>query len=105
MSVSSAGLKMAARSALGAISPDTQRIGLHALAFTGVIAGGAATGYIAAGDTRGALTGALVHVGLFGVVGAILGSDGRLTMPERIVYGSIGLGGAIGAGYLWMSRR
>jgi hypothetical protein len=103
--MTNAGLKMATRSALGSLSPDTQRLGLHALAFTGVIAGGGATGYIAAGTGRGALTGALVHVGLFGLVGAVLGSDGRLTMAERVVYGSVGLGGVVGAGYLWMTRR
>lgn len=89
---------------LGTVSPETKRMGLHALGFGVVGAGGAATGYLVAGTARGALTGSLVHLGLYGIGGAVLG-DGRLTNTERIVYGCLGLGAAVGVGYLWMKRR
>jgi hypothetical protein len=98
--------KLAALAAagLGTVSPETKRIGLHALGVGVVGAGGAATGYIVAGTWRGALTGSLVHLGLYGLGGAVLG-DGRLTSTERIVYGVMGLGASVGVGYLWMKRR
>lgn len=88
---------------LSAVSPETKRLGLHALAIGVVAGGGAATGYIIGGSARGALTGSLVHVGFFGLAGAILGSP--LTTTERIVYGVLGLSASVGVGYLWMQRR
>jgi hypothetical protein len=98
-------LAMATRMGLGALSPDTKRLGLHLLAFTGVVGGGGVTGYIVAGTARGALTGSLVHVGLFGLAGAAIGGAGQLTTTERIVYGLLGVGASVGVGYLWMTRR
>lgn len=93
-----------ARAGLGTVSPETKRIGLHALALGVVGSGGAATGYIIGGTGRAAFTGSLIHLGLYGLGGAVLGA-GRLTNTERIVYGFIGLGSSVGVGYLWMTRR
>ena len=92
-----------ARAGLGTVSPETKRLGMHALALGIVAAGGGATGYIIAGTLRGALTGSLIHVGLFGLAGALLGAP--LTTTERVVYGGMGLGASVGVGYLWMQRR
>lgn len=89
---------------LGTMSPEVKRIGMHALALTVVAGGGAATGYIVGGTRRGAVTGSLVHLGLFGLAGAAMGG-GRLTTSERIGYGVLGLGATVGVGYLWMQRR
>lgn len=72
----------------------------HGLAFAAVGAGGAMTGYLAAGSAKGAFVGALVHAGLFGLVGAVFG-DGRLVSAERVTYGVVGLGAVVGAGYLF----
>ena len=92
---------------LGALTPSTRRLGVHGIAFGGVLLGGAATGYLAAGSKRGAAIGALVHLGLFGLVGAFFGGNRGLTNTERLTYGVLGLGSAVGAGYLfyWARKR
>lgn len=83
-----------------------RRLSMHGFALGGVVLGGAATGYLASGSRRGAAIGAMVHVALFGTVGALFGSSGRLSAGERVFYGILGLGAGSGAGYLfWAHRR
>lgn len=86
---------------LGALSG--QRWGLHALALGLVGAGGAATGWLAAGSWRGAATGAAVHLGLYGLAGAFFGA-GRLQTAERVAFGILGLGMAASVAYLHFGR-
>lgn len=76
----------------------------HGLAFVAVGGGGALTGYLASGTAKGAFIGALVHAALFGLVGAVFGT-GRLDSSERVAYGAVGLGAAVGAGYLFYIGR
>ena len=76
----------------------------HGIAFAAVGAGGALTGYLAAGSAKGALIGALVHAGLFGLVGAVFAAQ-RLETAERVAYGAVGLGAIVGAGYLFYVGR
>lgn len=90
---------------LGALAPSTKRLGVHGIAFGGVLLGGAATGYLAAGSKRGAAIGALVHLALFGVVGGVFGANRGLTNTERLTYGVLGLGSAVSAGYLFYWTR
>jgi len=106
MSAAAAGahLGAVAKYGLGTVSPETKRVGMHALGFSVVAGGGAATGWIIAGTWRAAMTGSLIHLGLYGLGGAVLGA-GRLSNTERIVYGLVGLGAGVGVGYLWMKRQ
>lgn len=86
------------------LSARVRRLGTHALVFGGLGAGGALTGYLAARDTRGAIIGATVHMGIFGVGAGIFGKD-RLTPLERIIYIGIGLVSGGIAGYASWTRR
>lgn len=87
-----------------AIPPAVRDVGLHVAGIAGVAAGGALTGYLAARNTRGAFIGALVHLGLFGIAAALLGT--RFGGVTRAAYGALGLGAVAGVGYLlWRTRR
>lgn len=92
-----------ALSGLGA-SVDARRLGLHALAIGLVSAGGAATGWLAAGTAKGAIIGAGAHLGLYGLAGAMFGA-GRLGTAERVVYGLLGLGSVGLVAYLHFGGR
>jgi hypothetical protein len=85
-------------------SPQTQRVIRQGLGLGAVMAGGALTGYLAAGTRRGAVVGSLAHLGLFGL-GNALGGGGRLTTAERWFFAIAGLGGGAAAGYLFWVRR
>jgi len=89
--------------AVGDVSPTVRRVGMQAGAVGLVAAGGAVTGWLAAGSKRGAAIGACAHVGLFALTGAFFG-EGRLTTGERVFSGLLGLGGVAGAAYLHFGR-
>lgn len=62
-----------------------------------VAAGGALTGYLAAGDATGALIGGLTHIGLYGVVSA--------TGRSNALFWVLAAGGLAAAGYLFYTKR
>lgn len=92
---------------VGAVSLAGRAAAKAALVIGVVGLGGALTGYLAAGDARGAATGAAVHLSLLGLVAAIGGQAGGLAQSTggRLAYGGLALSAGAGAGYLYWTRR
>lgn len=80
-----------------------RRLGLHALTLGAVAAGGALTGYLAAGTRKGVIVGSATHLALFGVAVGAFGS--QFSMPMRATYGALAVANGVGIGYLLWSKR
>ena len=79
-------------------------LGTHLIAVGGSASMGALVGYAASRDARGAIIGTGVNLGLLGLVTAAFGGE-RLPVWLRVVYGVVGVGATVGAGYLSWTRR
>jgi hypothetical protein len=82
----------------------TPAVTTHLIAVGGTAVTGAGVGLLAAGNLRGAGIGAGVQLTLLGLAGSVFGA-GRIPTWMRVVYGVLGLGSAVGAGYLVWTRR
>lgn len=80
-------------------NPELLPVTTQVLAFSGAVGVGGLTGFLAARSLKGATVGAGVNVALLGLYGAVMG-EGRLSTTSRIVYAALGVGAAVGAGYL-----
>ena len=86
------------------VAGSTARLGTHALAVSATGATGAAVGFLASGELRGAVVGAGAQLTLLGLAGALFGA-GRMPGWLRITYGVMALGAGATASYLVWTRR
>lgn len=75
----------------------------HLLAVGGTGVTGAGVGFLASGSLWGAGIGAASQLALLGFSGAVFGA-GRMPTMTRALYGALGLGSVLGAGYLVWRR-
>lgn len=84
-------------------SEPARRWAIHAVGLLAVNAGGALTGYLAAGTGMGALIGANASTALWGLGQGAAGY--QLTQTERLAFIATGLLSVASTGYLFLRRR